>query len=243
MSVLVVTGTDTGVGKTVATAALACHARLAGIDVAVCKPVQTGSPRDDDLADVARLSGVTKLYGSWRYPEPLAPVAAARRAGLALPTSAELVASVREVDAALTLVEGAGGLLVELGADGVTLRDIALELAALVLVVVAPGLGTLNHTALTLEAVRFPSARRRLPGPAAGGATDRRWVGERRGLRKAQRGHIRPAVGREPGRLTWCTPSSWSSTRTPKGRSATSGTGCARRGYPVRRRPAVPTRR
>ena len=84
MSVLVVTGTDTGVGKTVATAALACHARLAGIDVAVCKPVQTGSPRDDDLADVARLSGVTKLYGSWRYPEPLAPVAAAQRAGLAL---------------------------------------------------------------------------------------------------------------------------------------------------------------
>ncbi len=153
MSVLVVTGTDTGVGKTVATAALACHARLAGIDVAVCKPVQTGSPRDDDLADVARLSGVTKLYGSWRYPEPLAPVAAARRAGLALPTSAELVASVREVDAALTLVEGAGGLLVELGADGVTLRDIALELAARVLVVVAPGLGTLNHTALTLEAL------------------------------------------------------------------------------------------
>ena len=52
VSILVVTGTDTGVGKTVATAALACHARLAGIDVAVCKPVQTGSPRDDDLADV-----------------------------------------------------------------------------------------------------------------------------------------------------------------------------------------------
>jgi dethiobiotin synthetase len=55
VSVLVVTGTDTGVGKTVATAALACHARLAGIDVAVCKPVQTGSPSDDDLADVGRL--------------------------------------------------------------------------------------------------------------------------------------------------------------------------------------------
>ena len=155
MSVLVVTGTDTGVGKTVATAALACHARLAGIDVAVCKPVQTGSPRDDDLADVARLSGVTELYGSWRYPEPLAPAAAAQRAGLPLPTSAELVASVCEVDAPkrLTLVEGAGGLLVELGAGGVTLRDLAVDLSAPVLVVVAPGLGTLNHTALTLEAL------------------------------------------------------------------------------------------
>lgn len=153
MSVLVVTGTDTGVGKTVATAALACCARLAGIDVAVCKPVQTGSPRDDDLADVGRLSGVTALYGSWRYPEPLAPAAAAQLAGLALPSCDELVASVRDVDAALTLVEGAGGLLVELGHGGATLRDVARDLAAPVLVVVAPGLGTLNHTALTLEAL------------------------------------------------------------------------------------------
>jgi dethiobiotin synthetase len=153
VSVLVVTGTDTGVGKTVATAALACAARLAGIDVAVCKPVQTGSPRDDDLADVARLSGVSALYGTWRYPEPLAPAAAAQRAGMALPTREELVGSIASVDAKLTLVEGAGGLLVELGDDGVTLRDLARELAAPVLVVVSSGLGTLNHTALTLEAL------------------------------------------------------------------------------------------
>jgi dethiobiotin synthetase len=156
VSTLVVTGTDTGVGKTVATAALACHARLAGIDVAVCKPVQTGSPHDDDLADIGRLSGVTDLRGSWRYPEPLAPVAAAQRAGLALPTRAELVGSVREAGdggAKLVLVEGAGGLLVELGEGGVTLRDVATDLAAPVLIVVAAGLGTLNHTALTLEAL------------------------------------------------------------------------------------------
>jgi dethiobiotin synthetase len=155
VSVLVVTGTDTGVGKTVATAALACHARLAGIDIAVCKPVQTGSPRDDDLADVGRLSGVTELHGLARFPEPLAPVAAAQRAGLPLPTRAELSAWIRDVDAPkrLTLVEGAGGLLVELGQGRVTLRDLAVDLAAPVLVVVAPGLGTLNHTALTLEAL------------------------------------------------------------------------------------------
>ena len=153
MSILVVTGTDTGVGKTVATAALACCARLAGVDVAVCKPVQTGSPSDDDLADVARLSGVGDLHGTWRYPEPLAPAAAAKRAGMALPTRDELLASVSSVDAKLTLVEGAGGLLVELGAGGVTLRDLARDLAAPVLVVVSPGLGTLNHTALTLEAL------------------------------------------------------------------------------------------
>ncbi|OBG80186.1 dethiobiotin synthase [Mycobacterium sp. E802] len=156
MSTLVVTGTDTGVGKTVTTAALACAARLAGVDVAVCKPVQTGTiDGDNDLGEVGRLSGVTNLHGGWRYPEPLAPVAAAHRAGLPLPTRSDLVAAVRDAQIAggLTLVEGAGGLLVELGADGVTVRDLAAELAAAVLVVVSPGLGTLNHTALTLESL------------------------------------------------------------------------------------------
>lgn len=156
MTVLAITGTDTGVGKTVTTAALACAARLAGLDVAVGKPVQTGTiDGDDDLGEVRRLSGVTELHGGWRYPEPLAPVAAAERAGLALPTRADLAEAVRGVDAAgrLTLVEGAGGLLVELGADGVTLRDLAADLSAPVLVVVSPGLGTLNHTTLTLESL------------------------------------------------------------------------------------------
>ncbi|MCG7593498.1 dethiobiotin synthase [Mycobacterium sp. C3-094] len=156
MSVLVITGTGTGVGKTIATAALACHVRLAGHDVAVCKPVQTGTDDgDDDLAEIGRQAGVTQLFAGWRYPEPLAPVAAAQRAGAALPTGAELVDLVRRADAPdrLTLVEGAGGLLVELGAGGVTLRDLAAELAAPVLIVVAAGLGTLNHTALTLEAL------------------------------------------------------------------------------------------
>lgn len=156
MTVLVVTGTDTGVGKTVTTAALAAAARLSGIEVAVCKPVQTGSADgDDDLGEVGRLSGVGALHGGWRYPEALAPVAAAARAGLPLPTRAELIASVLAADAPerLTIVEGAGGLLVEIGAAGVTLRDIAVALTAPVLVVVSPGLGTLNHTALTLESL------------------------------------------------------------------------------------------
>ena len=156
MTVLLITGTDTGVGKTIATAALACHARLAGLDVAVCKPVQTGSADgDDDLAEVARLSGVRELAPGWRYPEPLAPVAAAQRASLPLPTRAELGDLVRGIDrpGRLTLVEGAGGVLVELGADGVTLRDLAVDLGSAVVVVVAPGLGTLNHTALTVESL------------------------------------------------------------------------------------------
>lgn len=154
MNVLVVTGTGTGVGKTVVTAALACHARLAGVGVAVCKPVQTGAADgDDDLGDIARLSGVSQLAGRWRYPEPLAPVAAAQRAGLPLPSGAELVESVLAARAPLTLVEGAGGLLVEIGADAFTLRDLAVELDAPVLLVTSAELGTLNYTALTLESL------------------------------------------------------------------------------------------
>jgi dethiobiotin synthetase len=161
VTVVVVTGTGTGVGKTVATAALACHARLAGLPVAVCKPVQTGTnpggtgTGDDDLAEVGRLSGVTALSGVARYPEPLAPVAAAELADLPLPTRDDLLAAVRAADAPgqLTLVEGAGGLLVQVGAAAVTLRDLAVDLDAPVLVVASPELGTLNYTALTLEAL------------------------------------------------------------------------------------------
>ncbi|OBJ56265.1 dethiobiotin synthase [Mycobacterium asiaticum] len=156
MTVLVVTGTDTGVGKTVATAALASHARQAGIDVAVCKPVQTGTrDGDDDLAEIARLSGVAGLVGLARYPLPMAPAAAAELAGTPLPTHDELLQLVRGVDGPgrLTLVEGAGGVLVQLADGGYTLRDLAVDLGAAALVVVGAGLGTLNHTALTLEAL------------------------------------------------------------------------------------------
>jgi dethiobiotin synthetase len=159
MGVLVITGTGTGVGKTVATAALASSARTAGIDVAVCKPVQTGAgyhgDGEDDLAEVARLAGVTELMSVARYPEPLAPAAAAESAGRSLPSAGEILDSVRAADrpGRLTLVEGAGGLLVEIADSRVTLRDLTAELHAPVLVVCAPGLGTLNHTALTLEAL------------------------------------------------------------------------------------------
>jgi dethiobiotin synthetase len=154
VSILIVTGTGTGVGKTIATAALASCVLSSGIDVAVCKPVQTGMP-DDDLAEVARLSGAQTLVSVARYPEPLAPAAAAALAGRSLPTAPDILSAIRAVDepGRLTLVEGAGGLLVELAAGAVTLRDLAVELAAPVLVVCEPGLGTLNHTALTVEAL------------------------------------------------------------------------------------------
>jgi dethiobiotin synthetase len=156
LTVVVITGTGTGVGKTVASAALACHARQAGIDVAVCKPVQTGTDAgDDDLVEVARLSGVTELAGFARYPQPLAPAAAAEQAGMVLPTRDQLLGLIGGLDrpGRLTLVEGAGGLLVELADSGITLRDLAADLGAAALVAVTAELGTLNHTALTLESL------------------------------------------------------------------------------------------
>ena len=156
MTVLVITGTGTGVGKTVTTAALAAAARQAGVDVAVCKPVQTGTDTgDDDLAEVTRLTGLAKVVGLARYPQPLAPLAAAEQTGKPLPTRHNMLKLIRAVDrpGQLTLVEGAGGLLVEIGEAGLTLRDLAADLGAAALVVATAELGTLNHTALTVESL------------------------------------------------------------------------------------------
>ncbi|GAA4480503.1 dethiobiotin synthase [Rhodococcus olei] len=162
MSVLCVTGTSTDVGKTVATAAVAACALAGGLSVAVCKPVQTGVGADEpgDLAEVQRLSGVLDVVELARYPEPLAPDTAARRAGLPLLGPADVIAAVRELDAThdLTLVEGAGGLLVRMGEGGFTLADVAVALDAPLLLVAAAGLGTLNHSALTVAAARQAGA-------------------------------------------------------------------------------------
>ena len=156
MTVLVITGTGTGVGKTITTAALTAAARQAGVDVAVCKPVQTGTDAgDDDLAEVTRLTGLAKVVGLARYPQPLAPLAAAEQAGKPLPTWRTMLKLIRAVDrpGQLTLVEGAGGLLVEIAEAGMTLRDLAADLGAAALVVATAELGTLNHTALTVESL------------------------------------------------------------------------------------------
>jgi dethiobiotin synthetase len=144
--VIVVTGTDTGVGKTIVSAALAA---LEPGSVYV-KPAQTGD--DDDAATVARLAGV-ETHTLARYPEPLAPATAARRAGLAPVTPQQVAEFVDGLQAPLVIVEGAGGLLVHFDDEGATLADVAALLDAPVLVVARAGLGTLNHTALTLEAI------------------------------------------------------------------------------------------
>ncbi|WP_175596100.1 dethiobiotin synthase [Thermomonospora catenispora] len=157
MSVLMVTGTCTGVGKTVVTAALATLARARGSSVAVVKPGQTGvAPGEPgDLAEVARLAGVDDLHEFARFPDPLSPAAAARRAGLPPLRLADVAGQISKLaeSRSLVLVEGAGGLLVRYDSEGTTLADLARWLNAAVVVVTRPDLGTLNHTALTLEAM------------------------------------------------------------------------------------------
>ncbi|CAO5249945.1 dethiobiotin synthase [Frankia sp. AgKG'84/4] len=155
MTVLVVSGTGTEVGKTVVTAAVAALAQDRGHAVAVVKPAQTGvlpgEPGDVDL--VAGLAGIDDVHELARFPDPLAPAAAARRAGRCAVDLAALAGTVDKLAAGrdLVIVEGAGGLLVRYDDNGATLADLARELSAPVLVVTAAGLGTLNTTALTLE--------------------------------------------------------------------------------------------
>jgi dethiobiotin synthetase len=154
---LAVTGTDTGVGKTVVTAALAALAVRRGVRVAAVKPAQTGVSGNEpgDVDEVRRLSGVDDVHELARYPEPLAPATAARRAGITPSSVRELAARITMLgDRDLVIVEGAGGLLVHLDAEGGTLADLAHALGAPVLVVARAGLGTLNHTALTCDALR-----------------------------------------------------------------------------------------
>lgn len=155
MSVLVVTGTGTGVGKTVVTAAVAALAAERGAPVAVIKPAQTGAGPGEpgDVDAVRRLAGVADVHEWARYPDPLSPAAAARRSGLAPLELDEVADRVRKLAAGrrLVLVEGAGGLLVRYDENGHTLADLASRLAAPLLVVTPAGLGALNATALTLE--------------------------------------------------------------------------------------------
>jgi dethiobiotin synthetase len=157
MSVLIVTGTGTGVGKTVVTAALAALAREHGSRVAVVKPAQTGVTGSEpgDLDEIRRLTGVTDLHELARFPDPLSPEAAARAAGLPPLDLREAAGHIGELARTrdLVLVEGAGGLLVRYDPAGTTIAGLAMLLGARVLVVTEPGLGTLNHTALTLEAL------------------------------------------------------------------------------------------
>jgi dethiobiotin synthetase len=204
--VLVVSGTGTEVGKTVVTAAVAALALARGGRVAVVKPAQTGEPPGStgDLEVIRRLSGVTRTVELARFPDPLSPEAAARTAGQPPLDLAEVAVVVKQLAASvdLVLVEGAGGLLVRYDPAGATIADLAAMLGAPVLVVVSAGLGTLNHTALTLEAL---SARRLRPaGVVIGSWPSRPGLAERANLTDLAVIAGRPLAGALPagaGRL------------------------------------------
>lgn len=145
-----VTATDTAVGKTVVTAGLAAALRARGRDVAVFKPVQSGALADDPSGDAALL-GADCIYA---FAAPLAPLVAARAEGRTIKLEpiverAEELAREHE----FLLVEGAGGLLVPL-ADGFDMADMAAALDLPLIIVARAGLGTVNHTLLTIEAAQ-----------------------------------------------------------------------------------------
>lgn len=158
MPVLVITGTGTEVGKTVVTAAVAASALAVGRSVAVLKAAQTGVGPDEpgDAAEVERLAGPVTTAELARFPEPLAPATAARRAGRTPvhPHEVAEAAAKLATEHDLVLLEGAGGLLVRFDAAGGTLADAARLLSAPVLVVAPAGLGTLNTTELTARELR-----------------------------------------------------------------------------------------
>lgn len=151
-----VAGTDTGVGKTIVTAGLTGWLREEGVDARAIKPAQTGAPEDDDAAVIAAAAdGDSSASTCLRRLDPaLAPRVAAEREGVALEYN-EIRAECRdEIDSsAFAVVEGIGGLRVPLAGDEEVL-DLATDLELPAIVIARSGLGTLNHTALTVDALR-----------------------------------------------------------------------------------------
>jgi dethiobiotin synthetase len=161
-----ITGTDTGVGKTVLAAAIVAQLRASGVAAAALKPIITGLdqlpdggwPHDHEL--LARVSGSAPedvaliRYGPAVSPHLAAELAARPIDVVRLRHLASEAASGSEV----VVVEGVGGLLVPL-ADGYAVRDLARDLRLPLVVAARPGLGTINHTLLTLEAARAGGLR------------------------------------------------------------------------------------
>lgn len=160
---LFVTGTDTGVGKTLIAAGIAAYLRSTGRKVAVCKPVATGcvlrreglvSEDAELLAHHADADAPLDLICPQRYAEPLAPAVAAEREKRPLDWDA-IDRSIRLMAAGhdLMIVEGVGGVLVPMDKQH-TVLDLAKWLRLPAIVVSRPGLGTINHTLLTLCGLR-----------------------------------------------------------------------------------------
>jgi dethiobiotin synthetase len=149
-----ITGTDTGVGKTVLAALLTRHLRASGVCVAALKPVGTGD-RHDASALRSAAGEVLSLdeINPWHFRAPLAPLLAARmeRKRVRLP---EVVAHIRRVSKRfdVVVVEGAGGLLSPLG-EGFNSRDLMVALRAKPIVVCPNRLGAVNQALLVLHAL------------------------------------------------------------------------------------------
>jgi dethiobiotin synthetase len=160
-----VTGTDTGVGKTLVSAALLIAARRRGLAVAAMKPAESGCPRDaddalfpEDAAALWRAAGEHQALTDvcpYRFEEPIAPGVAATHHGVEIDFSFlfNVFQEIRRGGADLVIVEGAGGLRVPFGGDATT-ADLVARFDVPLLVVARDGLGTINHTLLTVESAR-----------------------------------------------------------------------------------------
>ncbi|MBU6393294.1 MAG: dethiobiotin synthase [Sphingomonadales bacterium] len=146
MSAFVVTGTDTGIGKTVFSAAL-----VGALGAHYWKPVQSGLEDGADKDRVAALAGLPAeklLPEAYRLTEPLSPHRAAELDGVAIDPDGLILPEVRPL-----VVEGAGGALVPLTRE-VTYADVFAQWGLLTIVVARTSLGTINHSLLTIEALR-----------------------------------------------------------------------------------------
>ena len=156
---LFVTATDTGVGKTEVACALVRGHRARGLDVGAMKPAQSGhgpgEPSDAErLRAAAGGADPAELVCPYTFTAPLAPAVAARLEGREV-SLARVLEAARELAArhAALVVEGAGGLLTPL-TEAESYADLVVALGLPALVVARAGLGTVNHTALTVEALR-----------------------------------------------------------------------------------------
>lgn len=154
-----VTGTGTEVGKTVVAAAIARTAAAAGLTVGVFKPAVSGLDEggEPDHAMLRRASGSAQSddeIAPYRYGPPVSPHLAAELAGEAIdPVRLRNAAQAAAAGAGMLVVEGVGGLLVPLTL-GYLVRDLARDLGLPMVIAASPGLGTINHTLLTIESAR-----------------------------------------------------------------------------------------
>ncbi len=165
---LFVTGTDTGVGKTVVAGAIGRWFHRRGNRVGVCKPVATGCVRrreglvSEDAEFLAHASDARfplDVICPLRYAEPLAPAIAAERAKQPVDwESVQRSLKIMSLDADVMIVEGVGGVRVPID-EKTTVLDVARWLQLPAIVVVRPGLGTINHTILTVESLRTAGVR------------------------------------------------------------------------------------